>query len=155
MIYDNMSQFSTPGSLPAVIEDGAMIVNGKVEKSLGNVITGKNNYFQSYVSIKRGFKERTNTVIGNNNYFGSFTNIGHNCKLGDNCYFAPGTLLAGYVTIGNYVYLGLGVNVVQHIKIGNNVKVAAGNTIIKDIPDNTYVTPTGEFKPNTFRPTTD
>ena len=133
---------------PPIVEDGAMIIDDVPVKSQGDVITGKDNYFQSFVSVKRGFKEDSHTFLGHNNYVASFCNIGHNVNLGNNNYLAPNVILGGYVTLGEHVYLGMGVKVVQNITIGNWVKVAAGNVITKNIPSNTYVDLKGNYRRN-------
>lgn len=131
-----------------MIEDGAMIKDGKVLKSRGGVVNNSSNYFQSFVSVKRGFEPYSFTDLGHHNYIASFTNIGHNCQLGYDNYIAPHVSLGGYVKLGHNVYLGMGVIVTQNVKIGNWVKVAAGNVIKEDIPSNTYVDSRGRRKRN-------
>ena len=133
-----------------MIEDGAMILQGEIQKMQGDVKLGKNVYFQNFVSIKRALEKGSNTEIGDNTYVCSFSNVGHDVKIGNNCYLAPHSIICGYVELGDYVYVGANSVIIQEVKIGNCVKIRAGSVVDKDIPDNTYWGKNGKCYPNKF-----
>ena len=134
-----------------MIEDGAMIIDGKIQPMEGDVKIGRNVYFQNFVSIKRAFGKDKATDIGDNTYVCSFSNIGHDVKIGKNCYLAPHSIICGYAQLGDYVYVGANSVIIQEITIGSFVKIRAGSVVDRDIPDNTYWGKDGKCYPNTYK----
>jgi len=165
-----------------IIESGVKILEGtKIVGPVcigKNTIVGNNNIIRSSIigsDCVTGFNtDITRSVIGNNCWF--HTNYVGDSVIADNVSMGSGTVAANLrlddgeiqsivkeekvnsgrnklgVMIGENVRIGVNASTMPGIKIGRNTFIAAGIVVTGDIPEGSFVRPTGVgfvIKPNT------
>ncbi len=95
---------------------------------------GDHNVFREYVTVHRGFEDKSATTIGDDNYFMVFAHVGHDCHIGSHVVLTNAVLLGGHVSLDDHSILSGGCGVHQFCRIGSYTMIGGHATITKDVP---------------------
>jgi len=104
------------------------------QKSLGEIIIGKNCSIREFVSIGASKFDDSKTSIGNNCYIMSYSHIAHDVTLEDNVTLINSVNLGGHVYIEKNAFLMANCASHQFCRIGQYCALAPYSAIRQDLP---------------------